>query len=308
MSQSSQAKLPRVLAVDDDRVLLMMLEQTLRDQGYDVVTANNGKRACAALEAADNDIDVVLLDREMPGMSGIEVVHWIKERPDLRRLPIVMQTGSDAPEQIQEGIDAGVFYYLTKPIQEGLLASVLTSATRESQQQKVLSTEMGRHRESFLLVDACSCQFRTLDEAESLASFVANLFPEPDRVLSGLAALLTNAIEHGTLDVGYEEKTRLVKNGTWREEIERLQQDPTFAGKSASLRFRRDGETSTIEVEDQGRGFDWRSFMEVDPSRATDNHGRGIAQANMLSFDRLKYNERGNKVSASVTAEKPLEW
>jgi two-component system cell cycle response regulator len=53
-----------------------------------------------------------------------------------------MQTGSDSPDQIKEGIDAGVFYYLTKPIAEEVLRSVVSSAVKESKQKKLLRAEL----------------------------------------------------------------------------------------------------------------------------------------------------------------------
>jgi AmiR/NasT family two-component response regulator len=61
-----------------------------------------------------------------------------------------MQTGFDSTEQIKEGIDAGVYYYLTKPINENILNSVFSSAVRESQQKKLLSGEMSQHKKVFL--------------------------------------------------------------------------------------------------------------------------------------------------------------
>ena len=48
--------------------------------------------------------------------------------------------------------------------------------------------------------------------------------------------------------------------------------------------------------------------MSIDPARAGDNHGRGIAQANSMSFDELKYNQEGNQAIAFVGKEKALSW
>jgi len=299
---------PRILAVDDDRILLMMLEQKLQDQGHDVFTATNGREACEVLQRERDNVDVVLLDREMPEMNGLEVVAWMKQDRSLSRLPVIMQTGANSPEQVQEGIDAGVFYYLTKPLQDGLLNSVLSAAIRESGQQKVLRQEMSKHRNSFTLVDKCECRFRTLDEAENLSCFIANFFPDPDRVLAGLAELLINSVEHGNLGVTYEEKTELIAQGAWRDEIQKRQELAEFRDKRVEVLFAREEESLSILIQDQGKGFDWRSFMEIDPARATDNHGRGIAQANLLSFDSLEYNDVGNAVKASVTVEKELDW
>ena len=107
---------PLILAVDDDRSMLMMLESMLEEQDYKVLTATNGKEACEIIEQHHNNLDAILLDREMPIMDGLEVVNWIKRQQDITNVPIIMQTGANRPEQIKEGIDSGVFYYLVKPI------------------------------------------------------------------------------------------------------------------------------------------------------------------------------------------------
>jgi len=63
-----------------------------------------------------------------------------------------------------------------------------------------------------------------------------------------------------------------------------------------------------VRITDQGEGFDWQDYLHIDPSRAADNHGRGIAQANVISFDELEFNTRGNQLTASARLEEELEW
>ena len=55
-----------------------------------------------------------------------------------------------------------------------------------------------------------------------------------------------------------------------------------------------------ITIRDEGSGFDWMSYLEIDPRRAFDTHGRGIAMAKMLSFSRLEYHGNGCEVVACV--------
>ena len=56
----------------------------------------------------------------------------------------------------------------------------------------------------------------------------------------------------------------------------------------------------TFLVKDQGSGFDWNQYLEFDPQRAMHSHGRGIAMANSISFDDLKYRGCGNEVLITV--------
>lgn len=298
----------RTLAVDDDRTMRMMLQAQLEELGHEVLTACDGKEAWGVIQKEKDKLDVILLDREMPELNGLEVVALIKKDPVLKNIPVIMQTGSDHPEQIKQGIDAGVYYYLTKPIDEEVLKSVLSAAVREVRQQKVLGTELKQHKTSFNLIDTCKFHYRSLPEAESLACFIANCYTDAERVVSGLAELLINAVEHGNLGIGYEEKTRLLNEGTWRDEIIRRADLPEHKDKLIEVVLRRKANGVYVKIYDGGKGFEWRKYMDIDPARAQDNHGRGIAQANAISFDRVSFNDKGNEVTAFVSNEPELDW
>jgi CheY-like chemotaxis protein len=298
----------RTLAADDDRTIRMLLQAQLKEIGHEVTMAKDGKEAWDLLQDPSNVYDVVLLDREMPGMNGLDVVRKMKMDPQLKRIPVIMQTGSGKPEQMKEGIDAGVFYYLTKPYDSTVLRSVLTAAARDTQQQQVLGKELQQHRASFNLIQECSLVYSTLSEAESLACFIANCYQNPEKMVSGLAALLINAVEHGNLGVGYDEKTWMMKASNWREEITRLQNLPENKNKYVEIKLRKKQDGIYIQITDKGQGFEWQKYMQIDPSRAQDNHGRGIAQANAVSFDSITYNDKGNEVVAYVSNDAEIEW
>lgn len=297
-----------VLAVEDDLFSMSFLETQISELGYTIMTANNGQDALLLLEDKNHTIDVVLMDREMPVMDGLTAVEQMKDNPALRNIPVIMVTGADSHDEMREGLDAGVFYYLTKPVAEDMLRSVLSAAVREVEQSRILADELGKHRASFNLIDTCRFKFQTLAEAESLAAFMANCFPDPERVLTGLGELLINAVEHGNMEIGYDKKTELLNTGLWRSEVERRQSMPPYNEKyvTATIAHKEDGTYAVIE--DEGKGFDWHKYLKVDPARAGDNHGRGIAQANSTSFDKLTYNENGSQVVAFVSRRKKPEW
>lgn len=219
-----------------------------------------------------------------------------------------MVTGAASSHEMQEGIEAGVFYYLAKPVAADMLGSVLTAASREVEQMRGLTVEMRRHRASFNLIESCKFNLRTLDEAECLAAFAAHCFPEPERVVQGMAELMINAVEHGNLEIGYERKSQLIEDRTWRAEIERRLNMPEYQNRYADVTIARREDGVYLVVTDKGGGFNWQRYMSIDPARAADNHGRGIAQANALSFDRLTYNAQGNQAVAFVGHQKRLEW
>lgn len=297
-----------ILVVEDDRIERMFMEEQIKDLGHAMTAAENGEQALLKLRDASNPVDIILMDKMMPVMDGLTAVRRIKEDANLRKIPIVMITGAATAKDIQEGIDAGVFYYLTKPVNEDVLKSVLSAATREANQMRALNDELGRHKSSFNLINTCKFHFRTLDEAESLAAFMAHCFPEPQRVLPGLAELMLNAVEHGICEIGYERKSELIDSGTLRAEVQRRQSLPEYKDHFAEAVITHKDNGIYAVIADPGAGFQWRQYMTIEPSRARDNHGRGIAQANALSFDKLTYNESGNQAIAFVGKTPPLQW
>jgi two-component system cell cycle response regulator len=294
---------PLILLVDDDRIMRTVISQSLKQYGSPVMEAQSGQEALTTLVQHGARIDAVVLDREMPGMNGLEVVTRMKAERQLSGIPIIMLTGTGEQDKIQEGIDAGVFYYLIKPAEETLLRSVIDSALRERIQKRALIAELNRHGHALKAMQSCQISIRTLAQAEDTSCFLASCFPDPERVVAGLLELIINAIEHGNLGVSYAEKTQLLTENRWHEELNRRVQLPEHAHKLVEVRYQYSEEGYVVQITDMGKGFDWRKFWQIDLARATASHGRGIARARMMAFDRLSYNDIGNQVTVMVSRE-----
>lgn len=298
LSYSTSPAVPattHVLVVDDDRAVRMLLSKQLEGMGYSVHEAGDGEAAWDLMESATTPFDVVLMDRLMPRLDGLSLVIRMKADSRYWQIPVVMITGSSQPEIIQESIDGGVFYFLTKPLQPGVLASVVRAAVDDRNRNLILAQELRRHKTTMRLMDHAHLRFRTLQEAEELSGFLANALPDPARMVSGLAEIMVNAVEHGLLRIGYDQKTQLMQNGEWRSEIERLEALPENASRFCEVSLlRRDGRVQ-ICIKDPGPGFAWRDYLMLNPTRATDSHGRGIALARQVCFPTLIYNEVGNE-------------
>jgi len=128
-----------ILAVDDESYNLLIMEEFLEDDGYTIITAKDGEEAWGLLLAEPAKFDIVLLDRMMPKMGGMEVLEKIREHPVLRFVPVIMQTASAKNAQIIEGIAAGAYYYITKPYKEDMFRSVVSAAVVDRLRFKDLS-------------------------------------------------------------------------------------------------------------------------------------------------------------------------
>jgi two-component system, OmpR family, response regulator len=101
----------RVLVVDDEPVLAELVSMALRYEGWDIATAGDGASAIAS--ARENPPDVVVLDVMLPDMSGLDVLHKLREQ--IPGLPLLLLTAKDSVEDRIAGLTAGGDDYVTKP-------------------------------------------------------------------------------------------------------------------------------------------------------------------------------------------------
>lgn len=136
-----------ILIVDDDPHLVRVVEAVLRDGGYRVVSTREPERVPEMLRGQRPCL--VVLDLDMPGKDGLDVLHEIRRKSDA---PVLMLTGMDRAEKAVAALKAGAYDYLVKPVDSGrLLRTVeLALATRASRDdsariaQYVLGRELGR--------------------------------------------------------------------------------------------------------------------------------------------------------------------
>lgn len=289
-----------ILVVDDEALNLMLIGEYLRDSGYRIATAADGQEAWDKLEADPEGFNVVLLDLMMPRMDGLEVLARMKAHSQLQVLPVILQTALASSEDIHKGIRAGAYYYLTKPFEKEMLCSVIATALQDHLRYRRLQEEIARTSRIFGLMTRADFRFRTLEQGRELARMLANACPDPRKVVVGLGELLVNAVEHGNLGIGYQEKGRLMESGMLEREVARRLELPEFSDLVVSVSYERDDRELRIRIVDQGDGFDWRNFSQVEPSRVFDSHGRGIAVARIMSFDRVDFSGSGNEVTGVI--------
>ncbi len=290
----------KILAVDDEEFNLDIMTEYLEDAGFDVVGASDGIIALEQLKK-NPDVRVIVLDRMMPNMDGMSMLKALHEDEVFKEIPVIMQTAAASSKQIQEGIEAGVYYYLAKPYNEALLLSIVRAALKDSVGRIQMREQVQKQRRTLGLMEKGRFRFRTLEETNNLSYFIANCFPQPEMMVYGLNELMVNAIEHGNLGITYSEKMDLALNGKWQEEIERRLHLPEYKDKYAILEYSANENEITVVIRDQGNGFEWQEYLSLSAKRAMDPNGRGIAVAKMKSFPDLEYRGCGNEVVCTVT-------
>ncbi len=149
----------RVLVIEDDPRMAGLLDQGLREEGFQVTLARDGNDGFSI--ARHGDFEVIVLDVMLPGIDGFEVARRLRLAG--RKTPVLLLTARDSLADIVKGLDLGADDYLTKPFAfEELLARVRAAARRGPQTQSVLM-QLGT-----LSVDSASRDVRVAGELVAL--------------------------------------------------------------------------------------------------------------------------------------------
>lgn len=113
--------MPEILLVEDNLLNLVIEADLLKSFGHEPKKAKNGLEALEVLNEAK--VDLILLDMELPKMSGLEFLKIIKHDPETRNIRVVAVTGYSDPESEREFLAAGCYAVLPKPINFGIFRS-----------------------------------------------------------------------------------------------------------------------------------------------------------------------------------------
>lgn len=290
----------RLLLVDDDPTNLALMNAFFDPERYETQTAQDGQEALEQiLEHSPDYFSAVILDYHMPRKDGITLLKELKSSDQYHTIPVVLQTSANRTEDIQRGLEAGAFYYLLKPFKKGQLTSIVDAAI-QSHHHLSINAQAPLVTHTCELMEQARFRFQTLEQARYLSSMIALQTPEPQKISLGLFELMLNAIEHGNLGIGYEEKSRLISQERLQSEIGRRLSLPENRHKSVQLEWQRKNQQLEVSITDMGKGFDYTPYLDFSITRMTDAHGRGIMLANQLCFDRLSFSENGRKVTCVI--------
>jgi len=114
----------------------------------------------------------------------------------------------------------------------------------------------------------------------------------------GLREIIINAIEHGNLNISFEEKTKATADGNYLEFVLSRQKDPNYKDKKVTIEFLLNSNKVMYKIEDEGNGFNYREIIQKIQNTVDEDmlaHGRGLRMAFNI-FDEVKFNKKGNQV------------
>lgn len=118
----------QILSVDDSSVMRKIIGRTVEVLGYQLAEASNGLEALDLLEKHHQDIELIILDVNMPEMDGFTLLEKIKSSEKLKHLPVMMVTTESDRARIVQAIQAGAVNYVCKPFrQEDLMSKIASS-------------------------------------------------------------------------------------------------------------------------------------------------------------------------------------
>lgn len=113
----------KIMVVDDEPYIARVIKFKLEQEGYEVISANDGQSGLQKIK--EEKPDMVLLDVMMPGLSGYEVCQKIKEDAELAGIPVVILTAKGQERDREQGLTMGASDYITKPFSPNRLLELV---------------------------------------------------------------------------------------------------------------------------------------------------------------------------------------
>jgi two-component system phosphate regulon response regulator PhoB len=120
----------KILAVDDENDILLIVKTALESEGFEVEAASSGEDALAIIE--NFAPDCIVLDMMMPGLDGLATLEQFRRRKNTQRTPVIMLTGVSERGKIVESLNKGIAYYIVKPFECDDLINKVNTAINET--------------------------------------------------------------------------------------------------------------------------------------------------------------------------------
>lgn len=284
-----------VLVVDDSPIDRVMATRLLKpEEGLRILEASDGEQALTLL--ADESLDLVITDMQMPRLGGIELLKAICERHE--DIPVILITSRGSEQIAVQALESGAANYVPKiRLAEDLLSTVRRALL--NRQSKALASSV----KSRLVATESHYQFRNDPEhliaaadvmVDSMAATWQYPIRELGRIRMTLEEAILNAMYHGNLEM--DPRVREMNLNLYHElSRSRLDQAP-YRDRVISVKVLQTDDTVSWEISDDGNGFETSEFLDASETSMLERpYGRGILLMRTV-MDGVSYNEKGNTV------------
>ncbi len=289
----------RILVIDDNLDLLEYLNDFFIIYNYEVILAETGASGIEKFE--EYNPDIVITDMRLPDISGDQVIIEIKKKN--KDVPIIVITGYSDQDLILNAMKNGAVDLLKKPFKpkdlkylinkiESLFQKIRLKVTMDIFKWGKKSLQIGNDISAIPYV------------IENVFSNISHLLENDYFVRVGLQEILLNSIEHGNLNISYEEKQQALDEGNYSDFLKERMNNDLYKDKKINVCVFSNNEYLKIQIKDEGNGFNISSIPDPnDSDNLLGESGRGVMLA-MNSFNEVNYNEKGNEVILIKYSEK----
>ncbi len=295
----------KILILEDDHASRTYLSSLLTLNQYECKAAQNGEEGLVMFEEFKPDL--VLSDIQMPKMSGLEFLKAI--RRDNSDAIVIMVTAYGSEDYAIKAFREGANNYLKKPIYEEelliLLAKYKPIISQKNLKESIPSLVMQRSLTMKFDSDVGIIP-RVVD---FLIAETGNMFTKDEliNVELGLVELMMNAVEHGNLNITYQEKNKALESNSLTELYDQRKQDELYKDRKVTVLYNQNQDGCEWMISDEGNGFDYQDLPDPTSSdNLLDMNGRGIFISKFM-FDNLEYLGKGNIVRIKKNHNKKKE-
>jgi response regulator RpfG family c-di-GMP phosphodiesterase len=292
----------RVGIIGDNTHDLEAAAERLRAIGFSSLLVDAPSAICDADSGAE-DVDVMLVRAPLNPVEIVQLLESLRDNPHRAPVWTIVLSRHQSSADRRRLVHAGARHLLTMPVEDATLSRVVRAALVDLATSKAIQDYVASHKSAVGRMLSAVFEIRTMDEAQKLSTMLATNCPVPEKVAVGIWELLSNAIEHGNLEIDYDEKAKLLESGRLEGELARRLRRAPYADRVARVEFRRATKSVRLRVTDEGPGFDFRRFVEADVPLDRPN-GRGICIARTLCFDRMTYRGQGNVVEVVMAVDR----
>jgi CheY-like chemotaxis protein/anti-sigma regulatory factor (Ser/Thr protein kinase) len=280
----------RILTIEAEAALGSGSVEELERKGHEVLFARDRIEGFHALRK--HKPDIVLTDGQMGGKNVSRLLRQIGEVGS--KTKIIVVTGDTNQEKVTDELGRNTISYLKKPVAPWELREVV---------EKLMGIEHSEINTECVVEE--SKRIIMGNQIDEIWGIVNQLLICAENVCGkenlqelglGLYEIIINAIEHGSLEISFEEKCQAIEDNVYRELLRERLSHPVYSRRRVTIDYHMTPGELHYVIRDEGEGFDWRILSCSDPvDNLLNPCGRGIFLARMY-LDRVEYNEKGNEV------------